>query len=149
MELDKKFKLPLPQFYNRRIIFWVDESKDFLDYIDDVSFDNARVIKLDCNNNFAVKYLLNFEDLESNFLVYQPFVYENNEEDWFYDMKLYSEIFRADLISLWINELNVVDSEKLRGDIKNYSKFFNAKTRRVKFNSLAKKLIIRRICTWQ
>lgn len=140
MELDKKFKLPLPQFYNRRIIFWVDESKDFLDYIDDVSFDNARVIKLDCNNNFAVKYLLNFEDLESNFLVYQPFVYENNEEDWFYDMKLYSEIFRADLISLWINELNVVDSEKLRGDIKNYSKFFNAKTRRVKFNSHAKKI---------
>lgn len=140
MELDKKFKLPLPQFYNRRIIFWIDECGEFLDYIDNVRLDNARVIKLDGNNNFSVKYLLNYTDTENNFLVYQPFSCENNEDDWLYDMKLYSEIFRADLISLWIDELNVVNNEKMRLVIKNFSKFFNAKTRRSKFNSLSKKI---------
>lgn len=28
-ELNRRFAAPLPEFYNRRIIFWYDEDRDF------------------------------------------------------------------------------------------------------------------------
>lgn len=35
-DLNRRFAEPLPEFYNRRIIFWYDEDKEFEDKVDDV-----------------------------------------------------------------------------------------------------------------
>ena len=56
-DLNRRFAEPLPEFYNRRIIFWYDEDKEFEDKVDDVVLSNATLVKLTGTNNFAVKKL--------------------------------------------------------------------------------------------
>ena len=69
-DLNRRFAAPLPEFYQRRIIFWYDEDKEFEDKPDEVVLENAKVIALTGNNAFSVKKLLSVEDLTTNYLVY-------------------------------------------------------------------------------
>ena len=77
--LDKRFSEPLPEFYDRRIIFWNDEEKEFVNEIEQLELDNAKVLVLKDNNNFEIKKILSYDDLSSNYLVYNPF--DINMED--------------------------------------------------------------------
>ena len=45
----------MSEFYQRRIIFWYDEDKEFEDKPDEVVLENAKVIALTGNNAFSVK----------------------------------------------------------------------------------------------
>ena len=54
-DLNRRFAAPLPEFYQRRIIFWYDEDKEFEDKLDEVVLENAKVIALTGNNAFFVK----------------------------------------------------------------------------------------------
>ena len=49
-DLNRRFAAPLPEFYQRRIIFWYDEDKEFEDKLDEVVLENAKVIALTGNN---------------------------------------------------------------------------------------------------
>ena len=69
-DLNRRFAAPLPEFYQRRIIFWYDEDKEFEDKLDEVVLENAKVIALTGNNAFSVKKLLSVDDLTTNYLVY-------------------------------------------------------------------------------
>ena len=71
-DLNRRFAAPLPEFYQRRIIFWYDEDKEFEDKLDEVVLENAKVIALTGNNAFSVKKLLLVDDLTTNYLVYSP-----------------------------------------------------------------------------
>ena len=71
-DLNRRFAAPLPEFYQRRIIFWYDEDKEFEDKLDEVVLENAEVIALTGNNAFSVKKLLSVDDLTTNYLVYSP-----------------------------------------------------------------------------
>jgi len=134
-ELNRKFAEPLPDFYKRRIIFWIDDATDFADKIDEIKLDGAKVVKLTGTNNFSVKKLLAADDPASNYLVYQPFAYESDEDNWLLDMTFYADEFRADLISMWIDELGIEQTPALRHGFKLYRKFFNAQSRRNKILS--------------
>ena len=57
-DLNRRFAASLPEFYQRRIIFWYDEDKEFEDKLDEVVLENAKVIALTGNNTFSVKKLL-------------------------------------------------------------------------------------------
>ena len=61
-DLNRRFAAPLPEFYQRRIIFWYDEDKEFEDKLDEVVLENAKVIALTGNNAFSVKKLLSVDD---------------------------------------------------------------------------------------
>ena len=54
-DLNRRFAAPLPEFYQRRIIFWYDEDNEFEDKLDEVVLENAKVIALTGNNAFSVK----------------------------------------------------------------------------------------------
>ena len=71
-DLNRRFAAPLPEFYKRRIIFWYDEDREFEDKLEDFQIDNAKLLVLTGNNNFAAKKLLNVDDTTSNYLVYSP-----------------------------------------------------------------------------
>ncbi len=43
-DLNRRFAVLLPEFYQRRIIFWYDEDKEFEDKLDEVVLENAKVI---------------------------------------------------------------------------------------------------------
>ena len=135
-DLARRFAEPLPEFYKRRIIVWKDEDREFIDKLDEIQIEGVKVIALTGTNNFAVKKLLNKDDTESDYLVYCPIAYESQEDNWLLDIELYSEEFRADLISIWMDEMGVPQTVDLRRGFKKYSKFFNAQSRRNKVASL-------------
>ena len=129
-DLEKRFKEPYPEFYRRRIIFWLDREREFEDKIDSLELPNVKVLKMTENNKFQIKKTLSFDDEESDFLVYCPLIFNQKEDNWIRDIMLYSEEFRADLVSIQIDEMKLPDSIVIRKTIKNYKKFFNAKARR-------------------
>lgn len=133
-ELEQKFNEQLPEFYKRRIIFWNDESGEFKEEIKNLALNNAKVLILDENNQFYAKKLLNEDDISSNYLVYNPIVVKE-EEDWFLDMKLYSEEYRADLVSRWMQETNILNTVDLRNEVKGLKGFFNSQSRRTKLKA--------------
>jgi len=135
-DLDRRFAVPLQEFYKRRIIFWYDEDKEFEEQIDEMVLQNAKIVRLTGNNNFEVKKLLGVDDLTSNYLVYCPLSYNTPEDNWLMDIELYSEEFRADLISIWMDEMGIPSTPALRKQVKEYRKFFNAKNRRDKITNM-------------
>ncbi len=134
-DLNRRFAAPLPEFYQRRIIFWYDEDREFEDKLDEVVLENAKVVALTGNNVFSVKKLLSVDDLTTNYLVYSPYVYNRPDDNWLLDIELYSEAFRADLISIWMDEMGLASNPAMRKQVKNYRAYFNAKDRRLKVST--------------
>ena len=113
-DLNQRFAQPLPEFYKRRIIFWCDEEREFEDKLDEIVLHDAKLIALTGKNYFAVKKLLGVEDTTGNYVVYCPLSYEKPEDDWLLDIRLYSEEYRADLISNWMDEMGLPQTAALR-----------------------------------
>jgi uncharacterized protein (TIGR02687 family) len=116
----------------RNIVFWYDNDKEFEDDIDDISIPNAKTIKLNHENSFYIKYILEKEDVNSNYLIYSPMSKPNNKENWLLDILLYSSEFSTDKTSLTMRDLDIND-ESLRPVFKKYAKFFNNKDRYKRF----------------
>lgn len=128
-ELEQRFAEPLEDFYKRRIIFWNDEDGDFKEEVADLELSNAKILMLDSTNQFESKKILSFDDQDSNYLVYNPLI-TDPEHDWFLDIKLYSDEYRADQTSRWMQDMHIVNTPELRKEVKYYKGFFNAAGRR-------------------
>ena len=76
--------------------------------------------------------MLSVDDLTSNYVVYCPVSYERQEDDWLLDIELYSESYRTDAVSNWMQELDILDNPSMRKLVKHYRKFFGAQARRAK-----------------
>lgn len=135
-ELDRRFDLPLREYYQRRIIFWQDPEGEFREEIAGVELQHAKVLVLTGRNTFLAKKTLEHDDQTSNYLVYVPFAYERLEDNWLLDLELASESFRADLISMWMTEMKMPDEMQYRSLFKKYRKFFQAAARREKFTAM-------------
>lgn len=134
-ELEQRFAEPLEEFYKRRIIFWNDEDGDFKDEINDLELSNAKVLILSSDNQFESKRTLSSLDLESNYLVYNPII-SDPEHDWFLDIKLYSDEYRADKTSRLMQDLHILNTPELRKEVQRFKGFFNAISRCKVFASL-------------
>ena len=108
-ELENRFAEPLEEFYKRRVILWNDEDGEFKEEVNDLSLSNAKVIVLEEGNLFLNKKLLSSEDLTSNYLVYNS-IKVDPEHDWFLDIKLFSEEYRADKTSRFMQEMHIVNT---------------------------------------
>lgn len=137
-DLNRRFAAPLPEFYKRRIIVWYDEDREFEDKLDEIVLPNVRIVTLTGINNFEVKKLLGVDDTTSNILLYNPISYDSPDDNWLLDIELYSEEFRADLISMWMDEMGIPLTTALRKQVKTYKKYFNAVTRRKKVANQSK-----------
>lgn len=133
--LRDRFAVPLADNYKRRIIFWQDPDGEFSSLVDELCLDGVKILKLTGNNNFAAKQLLSETDTDSNYLVYNPLSYADVRDNWLLDIELYSEEFRADLLSIRMQELNMTSTPQLRKAMKLYSKFFENKERVAKLTS--------------
>lgn len=136
--LAERFASPLPEFHQRRIVFWYDEDGEFTDAVDELELPGVCVVKLTGTNNFAIKHLLAADDL-GDYLVYDPLTYEKDgRDDWLLDIKLYSDQFRADLVSLQMEELLVEPSSAMRKTMKLYAKFLDNKDRKAKLRRIGR-----------
>lgn len=139
-DLNRRFDAPLPEFYTRRIIFWYDEDREFEDKIKELSLDNASILVLTGSNTFAAKKLLVVDDTNTNYLVYSPLRYEKPEDNWLINIELYSEEFRADLNSIWMDEMGLPNNAAVRKLVKDYRKFFNNIERRKRVAAMASQI---------
>lgn len=139
-DLNRRFAAPLPEFYNRRIIFWYDEDREFEDKVEELVLNDAKVLVLTGSNTFAAKKLLTADDTMSNYLVYSPLRHERLEDNWLINIELYSEEFRADLNSIWMDEMGLPNNATVRRMVKGYRKFFNSIERRKSVAAMAKNI---------
>lgn len=128
--IQNKFKQPLADFYKRRIVFWKDSEKEFESTVDELNFDNVKIVKLTNSNSFSVKKQLLVDEPETNFLVYDTSSFDDPKDNWMWDIELYSEMFRADYLSTLLEEMNIAQHPSLRNTVKEYSKFFDNKDRK-------------------
>lgn len=134
--LQERFAAPLQENYKRRIIFWQDPEGEFSSLVDELCLDGVKILKLTGTNNFAAKMLLSETDTESNYLVYNPISYSDIRDNWLLDIELYSEEFRADLLSIRTQELKMPVTAPMRKAMKSYAKFFENKERVAKLMAL-------------
>ena len=130
--LRNEFNQPLKNWEKRKIIFWNDYEREFEDVINEVNIEGVRVHKLTRTNSFFTKYLIEEEDIKSNFLIYNTVKIQDNKENWLLDIVVYSEQFYADKTSLTMKELQIDIS--LRNIFSEHKEFFNSIDRKNKFD---------------
>lgn len=136
--LRQRFAAAMPEFYQRRIIFWHDEDREFEALAEQISIPDVTVVKLTGTNNFAVKKLLLHDDPTGNYLIYDPFSHAGPQDNWLRDIEKYSEEYRADLLSMQMRELNIVPSASMRRTVKQYAKFLESRERRQKLRRIGR-----------
>ncbi|MGG7056727.1 BREX-1 system phosphatase PglZ type A [Clostridium tertium] len=136
--LKEEFNEPLKSYEKRKIVFWNDYENEFEDIINEINIEGVKVHKLEDNNNFYTKYLLEEEDTESNFLIYNTTKIIDDRDNWMLDTMLYSSQFYADKVSLIMKELNI--DIFIRKEFIAYKEFFNALERRKKFSKYIEKI---------
>lgn len=133
--LKGRFAAPLSENYKRRIVFWQDPEGEFSTLVDALCLDGVKILKLNGRNNFSAKKALSEDDTDSNYLVYNPITYSDVRDNWLLDIELYSEEFRADLLSIRMQELNMPATTQMRKAMKAYAKFFENKERVAKLTA--------------
>lgn len=118
----------------RKLIFWYDAGAEFSFDIDTIEMENAKVLKLDRDNQFYIKYFLEREDTSTNYLIYAPFAKPALKENHLADTIRYSKEFFADRASLLAVDLGI--DEKYKPVLQHYIKFFGSKERTQKFYDL-------------
>lgn len=118
----------------RKLVFWYDANAEFESDIESLELENARVLRLEQDNQFHIKYFLEREDTETNYLIYAPFSKPALRDNHLADTIRYSKEFFADRTSLLAIDLGI--DEKYKPVLQKYSKFFKAKERIQKFYNL-------------
>ena len=138
----KKFSASeLKDYEKRKIVFWYDRDKTAWDQekqapgeeleeiIQILKENNIKFHILD-NNYFETKKLLEIEDLESNYLIYCPEKERAHEDNWLFDIQLYSSRFENSRISDIKSEFEI-DGHELDDFFTKYEKFFGNQKERV------------------
>ncbi len=126
--LNDIYNEPLLHEKKRHIVFWYDADGEFVEDIDTLELNNVRLLKLNENNYFYIRYELEKVDTDSNILIYANMEKPNPRENWLLDIYKYSTEFSTDKTTVMMRDLNIKDAS-LRNVLKDYSKFFNNKER--------------------
>lgn len=118
----------------RKLVFWYDDKAEFAEDIDAIELDNAKVYKLEPDNQFMTKRFLEREDTSTNYLIYAPFPKPDVKDNHLEDTLLYSKRFFADRASLLSVDLGI--EEKYKPIIEKHIKFFANKERTQRFYDL-------------
>lgn len=118
----------------RKLVFWYDANAEFVDDVDTLELNNAKVLHLEPDNQFYIKHFLECVDTTTNYLVYAPFAKPVIRDNHLADTIRYSKEFFADRASLLALDLGI--DERYKPVIQQYIKFFANKDRTQKFYDL-------------
>ena len=118
----------------RKLVFWYDDKADFAEDMETVELQNAKIYRLQPDNQFYTKYFLERVDKTTNYLIYAPFPKPDVRENHLEDTMLYSRRFFADRASLLSVDLGI--EEKYKPVIEKHIKFFASKERTQRFYDL-------------
>ena len=118
----------------RKLVFWYDDNGEFVEDMQNVTLDNAKIYFLQPDNQFATKLFLERQDTTTNYLIYAPFPKPDVRDNHLEDTLLYSKRFFADRASLLSVDLGI--DEKYKPIIEKHIKFFASKERTQRFYDL-------------
>ncbi len=118
----------------RKLVFWYDDKAEFAGDMETVELQNAKIYRLQPDNQFYTKYFLERVDKTTNYLVYAPFPKPDVRDNHLEDTMLYSRRFFADRASLLSVDLGI--EEKYKPVIEKHIKFFANKERTQRFYDL-------------
>ena len=110
----------------RKLVFWYDANAEFKEDIETMALDNAKILRLEPDNQFYIKHFLECVDTTTHYLVYAPFAKPAVRDNHLADTIRYSKEFFADRASLLTLDLGI--DEKYKPVIQHYIKFFANKT---------------------
>lgn len=116
----------------RNIVFWYDDDGEFKERITEIELKQVKLLTIN-NNSFYIKYLVEVEEPETNFLVYSPCPKPHPRDNYLIDILKYSKEFSADSTTVIMRDLRIDPS--LRTVVKKYAVFFGNKDRYKKFAS--------------
>lgn len=132
--LDENLNKQTSDNSRRNIIFWYDADSEFVEDMNELQLEHAKVFHLSENNSFYLKHLLEKEDVESNYLIYSPKAKPLPRENWLLDIEKYSQQFSTDKATVIMRDLGVKD-ESLRNVFRRFIKLFGNKERYKRFAS--------------
>lgn len=137
--LNARFAEPLKEYYQRRIIVWMDEEGEFADSVRDMTLDNARILIMQKDHMFEIRRQIEIDYANENLVIYCPYSFSRPEDNWLMDVFLYSQEFRADYWSLLFSELHVNNTRETREFAHSIADFFKSKERTGKLAALKPK----------
>ena len=152
-QLKLRFLQPLSSCAPRRVVVWHDADGEFAPEFERLAaegFDGVgadagvmpahgdferpvRFVEACEGRMFAVKKLINRDDLASDILLYRRCPRGRLEGDWLADVELYADQFQADYLSLLADQLGIENIDAVRESLRAHKTFFDAKTRCAKF----------------
>ena len=79
----------------RKLVFWYDDNGEFVEDMQNVELENAKVYFLQADNQFATKLFLERQDTTTNYLIYAPFPKPDVRDNHLEDTLLYDKILCA------------------------------------------------------
>jgi uncharacterized protein (TIGR02687 family) len=122
-------------FTESRIVFWNDADQEFSAELASLVPDGVTLVMLDDEPKLQLKQQLEVQDLNGQYLLYSPQAEPLPEDDWLLNIRLYSRIFRADAVSVQLEELKLVN-QAMREHLKRRAKFLRNKDRLEKLKRL-------------
>ncbi len=114
-------------FSKHRIVFWHDNQYEMLEEFQELKLDGVEKIKIN-NNEFSIKYEVLKNKPNQKFLIYTNKSENNKQDNWLLDMQLYSGIYSADKVKIWMNELDL--EPYFIDTVIEHKIFFNSEKRR-------------------
>ena len=118
----------------RKLVFWYDDNGEFVEDMQNVELENAKVYFLQADNQFATKFFLERQDTTTNYLIYAPFPKPDVRDNHLEDTLLFSKRLFPDRPSLLSVDLGI--DEKYKPIIEKHIKFFANKERTQRFYDL-------------
>lgn len=114
----------------RNIIFWYNGDGKFKEMIPGLQeqLKDAEVVIFSGNNSFNLKYQIEVENPDKNYLVYVPSFKPAPAENYLLDMYMYSQEFEADVATIYMRELGI-KNPALFETVKKYENFFGNQKR--------------------
>lgn len=116
-------------FLKYRVVFWYDEKEELSEQYKEVVLDGVTKIHVQ-GNEFAVKHIINKQNLIGKFLLYFSGDKPANEDNWLLDMELAHHVFHTDQEAMWLQEMGL--GYHLKELVTQHLEFFRAKERRLK-----------------
>jgi uncharacterized protein (TIGR02687 family) len=113
---------------NKRIIFWYDGEKEFDEILPSLELNGAAILRMDAHSALELKIKLEIDDPAGKYLLYAPWHEPPPEDDWLFDIRLYSYTFLADTASITLKELNL-NHQSVRPYIQTRKAFFKSQDR--------------------
>lgn len=114
----------------RNIVFWYNGDGKFQDKLDGLQeqLTDAEILIFSGNNSFNLKYKVEVQNPEKNYLIYVPDFRPVPPDNYLLDIYMYSQEFEADAATIYMRELGI-KSAALFDVVKNYENFFGNQKR--------------------